>query len=185
MSHLGRSSGWLGAVSDELDGRGGGHRSSVRSGGVSRARARAGLREMRRGSECGLRRGSKRRWGVGRATWLRIPATCTSACSLVHGRRGEGGADWGGPRHREREGVGCNGSASGRTGPRGREGRGAWGGKQLAPTSWPHWTERGRGEARGAETAADRWRPPVRRRGRAAWLGRAGLFWARMAFPFS
>jgi hypothetical protein len=32
----------------------------------------------------------------------------------------------------------------------------------------------------GKETAADRWNPPVRRRGRAAWLGRAGpvgLLW--------
>jgi hypothetical protein len=46
-------------------------------------------------------------------------------------------------------------------------------GKQLAPTSWPHWAERGRGKARGAETATDRWRPPVRRRGRGDWLGRA------------
>jgi hypothetical protein len=37
-------------VSSELDGRGGGRRSPARSGGVSRARA--GLHEMRRGSEC-------------------------------------------------------------------------------------------------------------------------------------
>jgi hypothetical protein len=40
---------------------------------------------------------------VGRATWPRIPATCASARSLVHGGRGEGGTDRGGPRRRERE----------------------------------------------------------------------------------
>jgi hypothetical protein len=89
-------------VFGELDDRGGGRRSPARSGGVSRARARAGLREMRRGSECGHGRGSKRSWGVGRATWSRIPATCTSAHSLVHGGRGEGRADREGPRRRER-----------------------------------------------------------------------------------
>jgi hypothetical protein len=81
----GRSSEWLGAVSCELDGQGGGHGSPVRSGGVSRVRAGARLREMRWGSECGHGRGSKRSWGMGRVTWLRIPATCASARSLVHG----------------------------------------------------------------------------------------------------
>jgi hypothetical protein len=55
----GQSSGWLGAVSGELDGRGGGRGSPARSGNVSRARTRVGLREMRRGSECGHGRGSK------------------------------------------------------------------------------------------------------------------------------
>jgi hypothetical protein len=47
-------------VSDEVDGRGGGPESPVRSSGVSRARARVGLREIRRGSECGHGRGLKR-----------------------------------------------------------------------------------------------------------------------------
>jgi hypothetical protein len=42
---------------------------------------------------------------MGRATWPRIPATCASAHSLVHGGRGEGGAEREGPRHREREGC--------------------------------------------------------------------------------
>jgi hypothetical protein len=65
---------------------------------MSRARARAGLREMRWGSECGHERDSKRGWGMGRATWLRIPATCASARSLVHGGCKEGGAERGGPR---------------------------------------------------------------------------------------
>jgi hypothetical protein len=51
------------------------------------------------------RAGLKRSWGVGRAMWPRIPATCTCACSLVHGGRGEGGAHTEGPRRREREGA--------------------------------------------------------------------------------
>jgi hypothetical protein len=49
----GRSSGWLGAVSGELDGRESGRGSPAASGGVGRARERAELCEMRRGSECG------------------------------------------------------------------------------------------------------------------------------------
>jgi hypothetical protein len=141
---------------------------------VSRARARAGLREMRRGSERGHGRGLKRSWGVGRATWPRILATCASARSLVHRRRGEGGTDREGPRRREREGA--HGSTARRLAERAREAEreeGRAGGKQLAPTSWPHWAERGRGKACGVETATDRWRPPVRRHRRTAWLGRA------------
>jgi hypothetical protein len=153
---LGRSLGWLGAVSGELDGRGGGRGSLTSSGGVSRARARAGRREMRRGSECGRGRGSKRSWGLGRATWPRILATCVSAHSLVQDRRGEGGTDREGPWCRERE-NGCVGQRLGdlRTGPvRQREERGA----------------------RAGEVAADRGIPPIRRCGRAAWLGCFAFF---------
>jgi hypothetical protein len=126
--------GWLGAVSGELDGRGGGRGSLTSSGGVSRARARAGRREMRRGSECGRGRGSKRSWGLGRATWPRILATCASAHSLVQDRRGEGGTDREGPWRRERE-KGCVGQRLGdlRTGPvRQREERGARAGEVAA-----------------------------------------------------
>jgi hypothetical protein len=54
-----------------------------------------------------------------------------------------------------------------KTGPRGREGKGRAGegnwGRQSGPTGQ---RERGRGHAL-RETAADRWSPPVRRRGRA------------------
>jgi hypothetical protein len=39
----------------------------------------------------------------GPASWPRMPATCTSARSLVHGGRGEGRVDRGGPRRREGE----------------------------------------------------------------------------------
>jgi hypothetical protein len=75
----------------------------------------------------------------------------------------------------EREREGARGAMARRLAERAHEAeRGAGRGKQLAPTRWPHWAERGRREARGAETTADRWRPPVRRRGRAGWLGRAG-----------
>jgi hypothetical protein len=49
--------------------------------------------------------GFKMSWGVGRVTWPRILATCASARSLVHSGRGEGEADRGGPRRRERKGA--------------------------------------------------------------------------------
>jgi hypothetical protein len=101
----GWSSGWLGAIFGELDGRGGGRGSPARSSGMSRARVRVGLREMRRGSECGHGRGLKWSRGVVRATWPRIPMTCASARSLVHGGQGEGRTDCEGPRRREREGA--------------------------------------------------------------------------------
>jgi hypothetical protein len=51
-------------VSGELDGRGSGRGSLAASGGVGKARERAELCEMRRGSGCGLWRGSKK--GAGR-----------------------------------------------------------------------------------------------------------------------
>jgi hypothetical protein len=51
-------------ASGELDDLGGGHGSPARSDGVGIARAGAGLHEMRRGSECGRGRGSKRSWGA-------------------------------------------------------------------------------------------------------------------------
>jgi hypothetical protein len=71
-------------------------------------------------------------------------------CALVHGVRGEGGADREGPQHRERERRGArgNGSASGRTGPRGREGCGegeATGTDKMAPLG----RKREEGSARG------------------------------------
>jgi hypothetical protein len=74
----------------------------------------------------------------GRASWPRNPATCVSAHSPVRGGCGEGEIDRAGSQRRERKGdARGNGSAPGRTGPRGRERRGA-GVKKLAPTSRPH-----------------------------------------------
>jgi hypothetical protein len=62
-----------------------------------------------------------------------------------------------------------------KAGPRGSEGKGRAGEgnwcRQSGPTGQ---RERGRERAR-RETAADRWNPPVTRRGRTAWLGRARL----------
>jgi hypothetical protein len=66
-------------ASGELDDWGGGHGSPARSDGVGRALARAGLREMRRGSECGCGRCSKRAGTHGQTMWPRFPATCASA----------------------------------------------------------------------------------------------------------
>jgi hypothetical protein len=90
--------------------------------------------------------------------------TCVSARSLVHDGRREGGADKEGPRRRERERRGARGndSAPGRTRPRGRAGRGARGGeynlrRQVGPTG-----QREGGGSVAAETAADRWHPPIR-----------------------
>jgi hypothetical protein len=66
-------------ASGELDDQGGGRGSPARSDGMGRALARAGLHEMRRGSECGCGRCSKRAGTRGRTTWPRFPVTCASA----------------------------------------------------------------------------------------------------------
>jgi hypothetical protein len=50
-------------------------------------------------ARAGLKKGAGAR---GQASWPRIPATCASACALVLGERGDGRADRGGPRRRER-----------------------------------------------------------------------------------
>jgi hypothetical protein len=168
----GRSSGRLGAVFGELDGRENGHGSPAASGGKGRARERARVCEMRRRTSAGHWRGSKKGVGArGRASWSRNPATCVSVHAPVHGERGEGETDTAGPRRRERKrDARGNGSAAGDLGPRDRErvnGR-----RKLAATGWSHRveSERERGRAR-ARTATVRRGPPIRRRGRAAWLG--------------
>jgi hypothetical protein len=117
---------------------------------------------------------------MGRATWPRIPATCASARSLVHGGHGEGGADRGGPRHTERERTGARGNdlASGRAGPRGREGRGARGRKVTgADSSAPLGSERETEESTG-QSGADRRGPPVRGDRRAGASARDWAWWA-------
>jgi hypothetical protein len=175
-------------VSGVLDGRRSGRESPAASGGVGRARERVELCEMRRGSECGHWRYSKRELGArGWASWPRIPAMCASAHAPVHGGGGEGGTEREGPRRREREKRGARGNDSvpGRTGPRDRERRGtrageATGTNRSAPAG------RGRERERaGEKDAADRWIPPARRHGRAAWLGRAGLLGYFSFFFFS
>jgi hypothetical protein len=116
---------------------------------------------------------------MGRATWPRIPVTCVSPRSLVHGGRGEGGADRGGPRRRERKKgrAGQRLANWAREAERGERRAGEeTGADSLAPRGSERERERGRS---GGEVVADRWIPPVRRRGRAAWLGHGA------AFPFS
>jgi hypothetical protein len=184
--------GWLGTVSGELDGRGGGCGSPARSGGVTRERARAGLCEMRWGSECGHGRGSKRSWawaerrGRGSRRRARVRARWSTA--------GAGRAELTGEAHgaeRERRDARGNGSAPGRVGPRGREGRGASGRRnrrrQLGPTGQ---RAREREESAGQSTA-DRGvllSGAVGARGWAWWagLGQNGFFFFLnflIAFP--
>jgi hypothetical protein len=73
---LGQSSGRLGAVSGELNGRECESGSPATSGGESRARERARVCEMSRGASAGHWRGYKKRVGCvagrrGRETWRR------------------------------------------------------------------------------------------------------------------
>jgi hypothetical protein len=109
---LGRSSGRLGAVSGELDGREHGRGSLASSDGEGRARERVMLCEMRRGSECGHWRGSKR--GAGRVGGRRGREIQRRALVRTHwSTTGVGRAELTGKAHdaeRERERTG-NGSA--------------------------------------------------------------------------
>jgi hypothetical protein len=84
-------------ASCELDDREGRRGSPVRSDGVGRARAGAGLHELRRGSECGHGRGSKKSWGA----WVGVVAEDSS--DVRECARGGPRRAWGGPRRRERE----------------------------------------------------------------------------------
>jgi hypothetical protein len=106
-------------VSGELDGQERGHGSPAASGGVGRVRERAELREMRRGSERGHGRGSKKGAGlVGGCRGREI-----RRCARVRTRRsmaGTGRADLTGRVHgteREERGARGNGSATGEPGP--------------------------------------------------------------------
>jgi hypothetical protein len=181
-------------ASGEIDDRGGGCGSPVRSNDVGRALARAGLCEMRWGSECRCKRCSKRVGTRGRTMWPRFPTTCESARALVYGGRGEGGADSAGPWHRERErererergrARGGNGSTTGKEGPQSRERRRARerGNRRRQPG--PAGQREGEGGHAGEGVATDRWNPLVRRHGRAAWLGRARPAGLLCLFPFS
>jgi hypothetical protein len=147
------------------------------------------LCEMRRESECGLWRGSKKgARRVGRASWPRNPATCASAHSLVYGGHGESGYDREGPWRRKRKGT--RGATAQQLANRAREAEreekraGEETGADRSPPVGRE-RERGGGEHAGERGAADRWIPPVRQRGRAGarpgWAELAG--WA--AFPFS
>jgi hypothetical protein len=93
-------------ASSELGDRHGGRGSPPRSSGKGKARERARLYELGRGSECGCGRCSKRSWGAWAgdvAGDLDVRAR-VRACWFTAGR-GEGGADKGFPRRSERERV--------------------------------------------------------------------------------
>jgi hypothetical protein len=174
----GRSSGSLGVAFSELVDRGGGHESTARSDDVGRARERAGLCEMRRGSECGHGRGSKRELGrVGRRRGREFRRrarvhTHWSTASVGRAELTREAHD----AERERAGTRGNGSVTGEPGPRGREGRGARRRREPAPTTWPHWEASEREKGAG-QTGADRRGPPVRSGRRAgARLGLVGWF---------
>jgi hypothetical protein len=107
------------------------------------------LCEMRRGSECGHWRGSKKgagRVGGRRGREIRQRArvrTCRSTTSAE-------GAELTGQAHCvERKGRGGNGSATRDSDPQDRER--ARGGEKLAPTDRPHWAAREGGRARTRE----------------------------------
>jgi hypothetical protein len=105
----GRSLGWPSVASGGLDDRHDGRGSPARSSGVGRARVRATLREMGRGSECGRGRCSKEVGRVGERCGRGSRRTCVSARALVHSGREERGAEravpWRSERERERAGA--------------------------------------------------------------------------------
>jgi hypothetical protein len=170
VSHLGRSSRRLAAVSGELDGREHGRGSPAAAGVVGRARERVELSEMRRGVCAGHWRGSKKGAGRvggrrGREIRRRARMRTRRSTASAEGAKLIGQAH--GTEREERDARG-NGSATGDPGSRDREremertGEENWR-RQVAPIG-----QRARegGHARG-RAVADRRGPPVRRRGRA------------------
>jgi hypothetical protein len=150
----GRSSGRLGAVSDELDGRERGHGSLAASGGKGRARERAMLCKMRRGSECGHWWGSKRGAGhvggrCGRE--IRQRARVRTRWSTAGAGRAE--LAWR-VLGAERERRGTRGATAQRLANRARETKREEGRaqvKQLAPTARPQRAESERERERARE----------------------------------
>jgi hypothetical protein len=175
---LGQSSGRLGAVFGDLDGRERGRGSSAASSGEGRARERAMLCEMRRGSERGHLRGSKREVGpVGgrRGREIRRRARVHTRWSTASVGRAEltgrvHGAE------REKRDVWGNGLASGEPGPRDRERGGTRVAKQLAPTGRPQRAE----SKSGIESVRERELPLI---GGACMLGGSGARARGLAGP--
>jgi hypothetical protein len=158
--------------------------------GLRRGRAARAERERERdcvkwdgGVSVGAGGAQKGAGARGRASWLGISA-CVHECARVGPRRGAGKAELTGRSHgaaRERESgrTGVTARRADEAGPRGREGKertgeGNWR-RQCGPTG----QRQGERERAGKETTADRWNPPVRRRGdaRPGWAG-----WAILAF---
>jgi hypothetical protein len=75
---------------------------------------------------------------------------------------------------RGERGVWGNGLATDVPGPRDREREGAHGEENWHRQAGPTGQQVMEGGSTRGRIVADRWGPPVRRRGRAAWLGRLG-----------
>jgi hypothetical protein len=141
----------LGAVSGELDGRERGRGSSAGAGGLSRARERVQLSEMRRGVCAGHLRGSKKgagRVGGRRGRETRRRARVHTRWSTVRAGKAELTRQAHGAE-REKGTRGGNDSALANR-ARETEREGARRRRKLAPTDRPHWaaSEKGRARAR-------------------------------------
>jgi hypothetical protein len=106
----------------------------------------------------------------GHATWPGIPVCVRAGPRWFAGKAELIGRPHGTQRGRAREAETKKGARARATG---------------ADRPDPLGRGRGEGSARGEKTAADRWNPPVSQRGRAAWLGRAGLAGLNWFFSFS
>jgi hypothetical protein len=169
----GQSSGRLGAISGELDGREHERGSPAAAGGVSRARERARVCKMRQGASVGHWQGSKKGIGRvgGRRGWeTRRRARVCTRWSTAGARK----AELTGLAHGAERVKGTRGATARRLANRARETEreGERAGEVTGADRVGSTGQRARegGRAR-AGTTADRRGPPVRRRGRAAWLG--------------
>jgi hypothetical protein len=126
----------------------------------------AGTSEAQKGARAWAERWGRRSWRRARvrARWSTVGTGRVELTGEAHGAERETGGAWG------------NGSAPGRAGPRGREGRGGVGEETCTDNSAPLARAREREESVG-QSAADR-RPPVRggrRAGARGWAWWAGL----------
>jgi hypothetical protein len=159
----------------------------VASSGEGRARERARVCKMRRGASAGHLRGSKK--GVGRMGGRRgrenrrrarvRTRRFTARAGKAKLTRQAHGAE------REKRTRGGNGSALANRARETETERESERAKDIgADKSAPLGSEREGGRARG-RTTADRRGSPVRRRGRAAWLGLVGQLGCFLLFFFS
>jgi hypothetical protein len=172
----GRSSGWLGTVSGELDGRGRGHGSPVASDGVGRARERVELCEMMRGSEW-VRVGGCRGREFRRRARVRMHRSTARA-----GRAELTGRVHGAEREREKRGAWATTQRLAKRACEIEREEGCARAKQLAPTGRPQRAESERERARERKpplTGGSHLSGGAGARAR----GLAGPSWA--AFPFS
>jgi hypothetical protein len=108
-----------------------------------------------------------------RMRWSTASAGRAELTGRVHGAERE-----------RKEGAWGNGSAPGEPSPRGRETRGTRAGEATGTDRSAIAGKERERERAGEKAAADRQGPPIRRRGRAAWSGRAGPARLLGCFPF-